>query len=738
MLNCPFIPNDLIAVAITLLDEVESRFGRTSESGSYLEMGAIIRYIGRYTGYLNPEEPKETEPVLFFSAPYVSLQPPVVSTDGYHSRTLLQSLYGYDMEEKIKGQIVQKIFRRHSKDLIHADQLWCLLIGTNILITMSDRPLREIQGDAIETELRSYKDGELIVVRLIDDQGQRHHSVVDTDYTYVDLLRHAVTLIKGDTFDALEYDLLDTDGELLTSEKWLQILSTSTTRVLDLYMKGKRSYMATSRTAFGPPDPYQTHTDYQSKPETGIYGRSNTYEPRSTRTEPPRSQYAYPSSYVHDTSNLATTPTAFRGSSYAYNSRSDSYYRSMPELPTRKNYGKIRRNESMFRGRSDTISVSPPAGRRRQIRRERSSYTNSRTPTDSREGSKQELNVIPRVSRVGENEDVYEDAFQNNIQQSESKKLELLPHSDQWGDAPSKPMQMLQAEKAVSETVGILETENLSVNDSGVIPGRTNADACSGDDVVPETDAVEKEQPVPRQGISVTTTPLDGLQHPKQQQLVLFQKPEVGIVSDENNDYIRTEKMKNVESFSSAKGITRYQSDDSVELRSEMTPYDRQGISRRQRNSSNSNTSRHRRGGKRAQETDEWSDSNDEYAPVGRQNYSLTEPEYPLPYTTRWKPPRTSSRPYYGASLRTRSPYSIGPGQRFDDNNFGGGVQRNQSTMHRGDVINDPAMEHHFSPQIFDLEHQTDTDGQSTSLEDEVSSVRPCNKAGLGMMVANL
>ncbi|KEY68615.1 hypothetical protein S7711_05795 [Stachybotrys chartarum IBT 7711] len=240
VLNCHYIPNDLLSVALTALDEVETRFARTSEHGSYIEPGSIVRFVGKYLGGKprSHGKPTETEPVIFLSSPHLQIQKAATRSgtdEGYGARTLLQSLYGYDVGgDRESTQVIKK--SGISKQLLHVSQLWCLLIGSSILITFSDQSAQTIRGDTVSVDDRSWG-SEPITLHIFDMYGRTYNTVVDPDYTYVDLLRHAVALVQGDASDALAYELLCTDNEVLTPPKWLELLQSPSSQPLLLSLQ---------------------------------------------------------------------------------------------------------------------------------------------------------------------------------------------------------------------------------------------------------------------------------------------------------------------------------------------------------------------------------------------------------------------------------------------------------------------------------------------------------------------
>lgn len=143
--------------------------------------------------------------------------------------TLLQSLYGYDVGgERENEQVVQRSgVAKSKKEMLHINQLWCLLIGSSVLITISDKPAAEIKGSTIVTDSRTSGNREPLLIRLTDKKDRQYHVVIERDYNYADFLKYAVTLVAGNCADPSDYELFDQSQQMLRPIQWVQILGSS-------------------------------------------------------------------------------------------------------------------------------------------------------------------------------------------------------------------------------------------------------------------------------------------------------------------------------------------------------------------------------------------------------------------------------------------------------------------------------------------------------------------------------
>jgi hypothetical protein len=222
-------------LAITAVDRAKTKFARVSEWGRHVEPGSILRYIGKREEEWDRSDPNsrlETDSVIFLSVPFLTLEPKSSASragNEHRPQTLLQSHYGHDVgSQREYSQAVQKMnITGSKKDAIHVNQLWCLLIGPSILITVSDKPAKEVRGKAIVPDSRSAGSRNPISIDLIDAAMRHHKIAIEPDYNYVDFLRYAVNLVSGDKSPASKYELLDEGGQVLTPARWIDLLSSS-------------------------------------------------------------------------------------------------------------------------------------------------------------------------------------------------------------------------------------------------------------------------------------------------------------------------------------------------------------------------------------------------------------------------------------------------------------------------------------------------------------------------------
>ncbi|KAH6889141.1 hypothetical protein B0T10DRAFT_47532 [Thelonectria olida] len=232
-----------MSIALIVLDNVRNKFMGNSESGGYMEPGSVLRCIGRYSNAHDAQTRPETEPVVFMSSPHLILHPTSnkanTRDEGCRPRSLLHSHYGYDVGiERESGQVIRKMSKNRSKkDILHISQLWCLLIGTGILITFSDQSIQDQCGNTIAIDPRTSGNREPLTIRLVDEDSRQYNLAIEPDYNYVDFLRHAVSLVRGTTSHVSDYRLFGPDDKALTPERWIEILTSLTSELHIFHLK---------------------------------------------------------------------------------------------------------------------------------------------------------------------------------------------------------------------------------------------------------------------------------------------------------------------------------------------------------------------------------------------------------------------------------------------------------------------------------------------------------------------
>ncbi|KAI1408535.1 hypothetical protein F5Y13DRAFT_204710 [Hypoxylon sp. FL1857] len=225
VINSPYIPGQLKAVTLNVLNDIKNRASHKLIGGPYVKTGSILRGINRYD--VNEDLPDE--PVIFLSSPYLLMnrQASFTSTnEEHHMLSLLESLYGYDVEsDRRDTEIMKRTSLGSSKDILHVPQLWCLLVGNDVLITLSELPVQDLAKELIEIDQKTANLRRPITVKVLDQYSRPHSVVIDADCNYVDFLRHTFALAKEDTGTYVtDYELLNENRGLVTPQEWLTLI----------------------------------------------------------------------------------------------------------------------------------------------------------------------------------------------------------------------------------------------------------------------------------------------------------------------------------------------------------------------------------------------------------------------------------------------------------------------------------------------------------------------------------
>ncbi|KAK5987540.1 hypothetical protein PT974_11672 [Cladobotryum mycophilum] len=288
--NCPLIDDNLREVAVKLVATVGERFVRDSENGTYIEPGSVLRSIGTHSqhhGSRASSRHQQTDPVVFVASPYMamkSLESHTASEDGeHHPQTLLQSLYGFDVvTNRDKHQVIRKMSACGQRDdVLYVNQMWCLLIGSNILITMSDQLPDDLLGGVVEKRTSGLE--QPIIVRIIDQANRIHRILVPSDTSWVDFFRYTMVMVQGKVDNALNFELIDQEDGILTGEKWIEFMKSKMPRLHVFRLIEKKRPDSRHRGHAGRGSSYSGQKevlmlDYQPRPDD-MTDRGSTYTP---------------------------------------------------------------------------------------------------------------------------------------------------------------------------------------------------------------------------------------------------------------------------------------------------------------------------------------------------------------------------------------------------------------------------------------------------------------------------
>ncbi|KAJ4854886.1 corA-like mg2+ transporter protein domain-containing protein [Trichoderma breve] len=241
VMECHLIGDDVKTVTIELVERAGKKYRRHSETGSYIEPGSVLRGIGNYSQQNSlSSKTRPTVPVVFVASPYLRLRPLKGHQDGgnrgdHHPQTLLQNLYGFDVTpNRDKTQIIRKIGNGSQLDnALHVNQIWCLLIGPTLLITMSDHTTEELLDGTIGKRSLGYEPP--IKIKIIDDKQKHHDIAVSSSITWVDLFKITMDAVQNKRSDFPKYDLLDENKVIITAERWIEIASSRNLRKSPFY-----------------------------------------------------------------------------------------------------------------------------------------------------------------------------------------------------------------------------------------------------------------------------------------------------------------------------------------------------------------------------------------------------------------------------------------------------------------------------------------------------------------------
>ncbi|KAI1503181.1 hypothetical protein F5X99DRAFT_425986 [Biscogniauxia marginata] len=225
LISCPYIHDDAKWVALAFLGHVLPTVEKQSSVGKYIEPGYVMRYDGRHS----LSRYKKDTSVTFIAAPYLSFMSGATlgheSKEDHITRTLLQSLYDYDLQDirASRNSSWRQVF--NSDKTIYAPQLWCLMVGTNVVITLGDISVLHITGRLIG--VNPYEPGARKTIFIVQPYHDHYSFDVQQGMAFTEFLQLVTRAIQEHHHLETDFDLEDEDGRLLTAKRWLNLLSST-------------------------------------------------------------------------------------------------------------------------------------------------------------------------------------------------------------------------------------------------------------------------------------------------------------------------------------------------------------------------------------------------------------------------------------------------------------------------------------------------------------------------------
>ncbi|KAI1485619.1 hypothetical protein F5X96DRAFT_674469 [Biscogniauxia mediterranea] len=225
LISCPYIHDEAKGVALAFLSHILPTVEKRSSVGKYIEPGYVMRHDGRHS---RSRYKKDTS-ITFIAAPYLSLMSGATSEhkskEEHITRTLLQSLYDYDLQDIRTSRNLSWRQMFSSDKTIYAPQLWCLLVDSNVVITLGDISVPHITGRLIG--INQYEPGARKTIFIVQPYHDHYCFEVHQGLAFTEFLQLVTKSIQEDHDLETEFDLEDEDGHILTASRWLTLLSST-------------------------------------------------------------------------------------------------------------------------------------------------------------------------------------------------------------------------------------------------------------------------------------------------------------------------------------------------------------------------------------------------------------------------------------------------------------------------------------------------------------------------------
>jgi hypothetical protein len=129
-------------------------------------------------------------------------------------------------------------------DTLFVNQLWCLVIGSDILITLSDRPADDLLGNTIEKRTDHFRQPLRIEIAVANNV--QHSMSISSKTPWVDFFRHVIYTVHGNLIRIMDYELVDQAGEVVTTERWADFARATKSSILKFYLVEKKTPVSRS------------------------------------------------------------------------------------------------------------------------------------------------------------------------------------------------------------------------------------------------------------------------------------------------------------------------------------------------------------------------------------------------------------------------------------------------------------------------------------------------------------
>lgn len=246
----PDLSEETVIVVDRLLTTVKKELERDYAHGKYLNAGSI-----RCDGQDPKNVEKEDATALFMCTPYFSFEElstmrrgqsaTGVASNLHPVRTLLQ--WQYDGESTHDRDSTQALKTEHGS-LLHVPTLWCLIIGSEIMLTSAHVSIEELMEPTISKVPKPLGPDKGRLVQVADPYKRQYFFPMENCKTYFELRQ----LIQAQCLEDIGLDIDECElalalDESLTATRWISIVNgkSSTLVVISVTEKlGKKDRLA--------------------------------------------------------------------------------------------------------------------------------------------------------------------------------------------------------------------------------------------------------------------------------------------------------------------------------------------------------------------------------------------------------------------------------------------------------------------------------------------------------------
>ncbi|KAJ5959242.1 Mg2+ transporter protein CorA-like/Zinc transport protein ZntB [Penicillium vulpinum] len=225
VLHCPHVDSSLKSVALALLRDRRHPPGLSSVEGAPRE------YINRYD-YRDNHGVWNGQSVTFINVPFFTMKKRSQLVPGQTTSNAAVPIryHTYRDHGIIDWDISTSSTRSSfigadSGDELCVTYLWCLLLGSDTIVTCGDISISDLLASSVTIDKKSNA-RQPCAIRIVDPDSRYFYLVIELPLPYFEFMKHAsnIARLPNEKTTNANFKLLTEDHDLLTPERWVDLM----------------------------------------------------------------------------------------------------------------------------------------------------------------------------------------------------------------------------------------------------------------------------------------------------------------------------------------------------------------------------------------------------------------------------------------------------------------------------------------------------------------------------------